>query len=63
MKITVNLKYTVKIRVSPENKFKSRPEMVKLVGWECAYIAVEREYVEIMQCSFSLVKAAVIAQS
>ena len=29
---------------------------------ECACVAVERDYVRIMQCSFSLVTAVVIAQ-
>ena len=39
----------------------SRREMVWLVGREWACIAVEREYVGIMQCSFSLVTVVVIA--
>ena len=45
--------------VHPKSKIHSRPEMV---WWECSCVAVEREYVGIMQCSFSLVTAVVIAQ-
>ena len=48
--------------VNPESKFQFSPKVVLLVGRECACVAVEREYVGIMQCSFSLATAVVIAQ-
>ena len=49
-------------KVQPESKFQSCPEVVWLVRRECTCLAVEWEYVGIMQCSFSLVMAVVIAQ-
>ena len=44
----------VTYEVHPEIKFQSRLVMVRLVGRECACVVVEKEYVGLMQCSFSL---------
>ena len=47
--------------IHQESKFELCLKIV-LVRRECACVALKREYVGIMQCSFSLVTAEVIAQ-